>query len=228
MERETGMAEGMLGGILGEEDERPEVEAAETLAGADAFAAAIAHHASIQNPEVAKDTSAFLRGQLHHVEVQTNHLEEEHGLRMAHLRNQLAEENVRRLGLRLRVGFQLLLVLVATAIGAGLLVMLYDAFHSRNVIINSFEIAPGLAAPIPSGKIVAAELLDRLTQLQAATRISAEKRGLSNAWTNEISVEVPETGLSLSQIDNFLKSRFGHDEHIDGNVVKTDSGGLAL
>jgi hypothetical protein len=75
------MAEGMLGGILGDEGEKPEVEAPETTSGADAFAAAIAHHASIQNPEVAKDTSAFLRGQLHHVEVQTKHLEEEHGLR---------------------------------------------------------------------------------------------------------------------------------------------------
>jgi tetratricopeptide (TPR) repeat protein len=222
------MGEGIFSGILGDEDEKPEVEAPETVGGAEAFAAAIAHHASIQNPEVAKDTSAFLRGQLHHMEVQTKHLEEEHGLRMAHLRNQLAEENVRRLGLRLRVGFQLFLVLVATAVGAGLLVVVYDAFHSRNVIINSFEIAPGLAAPVPSGKIVAAQLLDRLTQLQAATRIAAEKRGLSNAWTNEISIEVPETGLSIGQIEHLLKARFGHDEHIDGDLTKTDTAGLFL
>jgi hypothetical protein len=90
------MAEGMLSGILGDEGEKPEVEAPETPTGADAFAAAIAHHASIQNPEVAKDASAFLRGQLHHVEVQTKHLEDEHGLRMAHLRNQLAEERPMR------------------------------------------------------------------------------------------------------------------------------------
>jgi hypothetical protein len=104
---------------------------------------------------------------------------------MAHLRHQLAEENMRRFGLRLRVGFQLFLVLVATAIGAGAIVMVYDAFHSRNIIINSFEIAPGLSPHMPSGKILAASLLDRLTQLQTATRISAEKRGLSNAGLNE-------------------------------------------
>jgi len=117
------MVEGMLGGTRGEEEEKPEVEAPEAPAGVDAFAAAIAHHASIQNPEVAHDASAFLRGQLHHVEVQTKHLEEEHGLRIAHLRNQLAEERVRRLSLRLRVGFQLFVVLVATAIGLGLIVL---------------------------------------------------------------------------------------------------------
>jgi hypothetical protein len=35
------MTEGMLGGILGEEAEKPEVEAPEALAGAEAFAAAV-------------------------------------------------------------------------------------------------------------------------------------------------------------------------------------------
>jgi tetratricopeptide (TPR) repeat protein len=222
------MTKGILGGILGDEEEKREVEESEVTAGADAFAAAIAHHASIQNTEVARDASAFLRGQLHHVEVQTKHLEEEHGLRIAHLRNQLAEERVRRLSLRLRVGFQLFVVLVATAIGLGLFVTVYDAFHSRNVVIDLFEVAPGLSPPIPNGKMVAASLLDRLTQLQAATRISAEKRGLSSAWTNEINIEVPETGLSIGNIERMLKARFGHDEHIDGDLVKTDSGGLAL
>jgi len=82
------MAEGLIGGILGSEDEKPEVEASDTPAVADSFAAAIAHHASIQNPEVARDTSAFLRGQLRHVEVRTAHLEDEHALRLEHLRHQ--------------------------------------------------------------------------------------------------------------------------------------------
>jgi hypothetical protein len=93
---------------------------------------------------------------------------------MAHLRHQLAEENMRRFGLRLRIGFQLFLVLVATALGVGAIVMVLDGFHSRNVVVDLFDVAPGLSPPISSGKIVAASLLDRLTQLQAATRISAE------------------------------------------------------
>ena len=36
------MAEGMPGGILGGEDEKPEVEVPEALAGVEAFAAAVA------------------------------------------------------------------------------------------------------------------------------------------------------------------------------------------
>jgi hypothetical protein len=54
------MAEGMLGGILGEETEKPEFEAAETLAGADAFAAAVAAKLAGNDPGVARKTEIFL------------------------------------------------------------------------------------------------------------------------------------------------------------------------
>jgi hypothetical protein len=57
------MAEGLLEGALGGEEERPDVEASAGVAGAEAFAAAIAAIASRQDPEVARDTSAFLKKQ---------------------------------------------------------------------------------------------------------------------------------------------------------------------
>jgi hypothetical protein len=44
------MAEGLLGGALGGEDEKREVESPATLAGAEAFAAAVAAIASRQDP----------------------------------------------------------------------------------------------------------------------------------------------------------------------------------
>jgi hypothetical protein len=73
------MAEGMFGGMLGGEEEKPEVEAAEPLAGADAFAAAVAAKLAGGDPEVARDTSAFLKKQAQLLDTQNRHLEEEHG-----------------------------------------------------------------------------------------------------------------------------------------------------
>ena len=67
-----------------------------------------------------------------------------------------------------------------------------------------------------------------LTRIQAASRANVEHRQLSNAWTNDIAIDVPETGISIGQIERTLKERFGHDQHIDGDLVRTDSGGLAL
>ena len=64
------MAEGMLGGILGGEDEKPEVEAPQALAGAEAFAAAVAARLSSSDPEVARDTSLFLKRQAQLLQIQ--------------------------------------------------------------------------------------------------------------------------------------------------------------
>src|ERR1700692_4908367 len=139
------MAEGLLVGILGEEDEKPDVEASEALAGAEAFASAVAAKLAGNDPGVARKTEEFLSDQSALLKVQKKHLEEEHGLRIAHLRNQLAEESVRRFGLRLRVGFQLFLVLVATVIGIGGIVLIHDAVSSRSVVMDPFEIPPALA-----------------------------------------------------------------------------------
>jgi tetratricopeptide (TPR) repeat protein len=222
------MSEGLRGGIPGEEDEKPEVEAPKALARAEAFAAAVAAKLAGHDPEVARDTSAFLKKQTQLLETQNKHLEDEHALRLAHLRNQLAEESVRRLGLHLRVGFQLFVVLVATVIGIGGALVIHDAVNSRSVVVDVFEISPGLATQALNGHIVAAGLHDRLTQLQAATRTSVQKREISSAWTNDIAIDVPETGVSIGQIDRILRTRFGHDQHISGSLVKADPAGLAL
>jgi tetratricopeptide (TPR) repeat protein len=222
------MTKGILGGILGGEEEKPEDEESEATAGADPFAAVIAHHASTQNPEVARDASAFLRAQLRHVEVQTKHLEEEHGLRIAHLRNRLAEELVRRLGLRLRVGFQLFLVLAATFIGIAFALMIHDAVTSRRVVVEAFDSPPALAAQGLTGKVVAAGVLDELNRLQAVTKTSAAKRDVSNAWASEAKLAVPEAGISLEELSGVLRARFGHDVHIYGDAVVTEPGSIAL
>jgi hypothetical protein len=50
--------EGLRGGILRDDEEAPAAKAPEALAGPEAIAAAIAHHASSQNPEVAPVSSA--------------------------------------------------------------------------------------------------------------------------------------------------------------------------
>ena len=170
---------------------------------------------------MAAEAAAFFEKQTEVLKVQRKTLEAEHEFFEA-------EWGPRLLGIRLRVGFQIFVALVATVIGIGAAIVIYDAVHSRSVVIDPFEIAPNIATQVPSGKIVAAGLLDVLTQIQAANRSSAEHRALSNAWTNDIAIEVPETGISIGQLERILKTRFGHDQHIDGDLVQTEKGGLAL
>jgi hypothetical protein len=91
------MAEGMLGGILGGGEEKPEVEAPEALAGAAAFAAPVAAKSAGNDPGVARKTEIFLDKQAQLLETQNKHLKEEHELRVAHLRNRAARSPRRSL-----------------------------------------------------------------------------------------------------------------------------------
>jgi tetratricopeptide (TPR) repeat protein len=222
------MAEGLLGDVLGDDEHKPEVEAREALAGAEAFAAAVASKLSGNDPGVARKTEEFLSEQTQLLKVQREHLKEEHEARLHYLRGQAREVDIRRFALRLRVGFQLLIALVATAIGIGAAVMIRDAVTSRRVVIEPFDIAPNVPAQVPGGKIVASGLLDELSRLQDATRSNVRRLDLTNAWASQVKLEVPETGVSLGELSRLLRGRFGHDVHIDGDLIETPAGGLAL
>lgn len=222
------MAERLLGGLLGGEQETPDTEPTEALASAEAFASAVAVKLAGNDPAVARKTEEFLHDQAQLLRVQKKHLEEEHALRIAHLRNQLSEERLRRAGLRLRLAFQLFLVVIAAVIGAGTLLLLRDAFSSREVVVEPFDAPPALVAQGLTGKVIAAGLLDELRRLQNATRADASKRNLSNAWTGEIKLALPEAGISFDELSRLLRARFGHDLHIEGEVVDTAEGGLAF
>src|SRR5580693_8129032 len=222
------MAEGFLGGILGEEGDKPNVESSDALAGAETFASAVAAKLAGNDPEVARKTVEFLSKQSQLLDTQNEHLKDEHAARLHFLQGQAREVDLRRFGLRLRVGFQLFLVLVATAIGAGAVLMVRDSVTSRQVVVEPFRIPSTLAAHGIDGAIVASGLLDELGRLQDATRSTSAARSLTGAWSGNIKLDVPETGISLGEISRLLRDRFGHDVHIDGDLVEAPAGGLSL
>jgi len=223
------MAEGVLGGLIGGQDDEAQ-DPLERGAEADGqgLAAGMALDAARGDPLVARKAAKFLDRQSRLLDVQIEHTAAEHPLRMSHLRSQSREGNLRRVAQRIRIGMQVFTALILTAIGLGLGVMMHDAFNSRAVIVQSFDAPPALAARGLTGKVIAGGVLDALTRLQAATRSNTIKRNLSNAWTSDIRVAVPEAGVSIEDVDRLLKARFGHDIHIDGDLVETESGGLAL
>jgi hypothetical protein len=218
------MAEGLLGGALGDEKHKPEVEAPEALASAEAFAAAVAARLSGNDPGVARKTEEFLSEQTRLLKVQREHLKDEHAARLHYLRGQAREVDIRRFGMRLRIGFQLFLALVPTAVAIGGAVMIRDAVTSRRVVIDPFDIAPNVSPQVPGGKIVAGGLLDELSRLQDATRSKVQRLDLSNAWTSQVKLEVAETGVSLGELSRLLRGRFGHDVHIEGDLIETPAG----
>src|SRR3569833_2338569 len=171
------------------------------------------------DPQVRGKAAAFLARQAEFVELQKAVLEEERGFRLDQLRDQEREGRLKQFGLRLRNAIQLFLIAVGAVVGLGFLTMLHDAATSQRVVVEPFDAPPALAPVGLNGRTVGAGVLDALTRLQAATRSTAAKRNLENAWTGDIKLEVPETGVSIGELSRLLHERFGHDTHIDGDLL---------
>ena len=215
------MAEdGLLGGVLGAgEEEASEADAAG--GNADPVATAIAVDQARFDPELSRKAGVYLDRQAHLVEIQTEHLHEQRAVQLSHLK-------LRRFTDRLKAGTQLFIILVASVIGLGVLVMLHDAFTSRSVVVNAFKAPSALASRGVTGDVVAEGVLDTLQKLQTATRSATKTLDARSAWSSDVKIEVPETGVSIGELDRLLRERFGHDLHIDGDLIQTETGGLAL
>jgi tetratricopeptide (TPR) repeat protein len=207
--------DGPLGGFLGGGDDSDD-----TADSALSVSASLAEGMAMEEAENTVEAREYLRVARRLLALQMEHLHEQRTLTLAHMR-------MRRFTDRQKFTNQMIVTAAAVGIAAVLALMVRDAMTSASVVVDPFEAPPALAARGLSGKVVATSLLDELTTLQAASRGSVERRALSNAWTGDIKVEVPSTGVSIGEINRLLKERFGHDIHIDGDLVQTD-GGLAL
>jgi len=212
--------EGFLSGLTGNSEESGE-DADLAPTGLDPLAAAASLNAAPAHPGLAEQLGAYIDRQRRLVEIQTEHLHEQRALLLSHLRQ-------RRIADWARTTTTVLVAAIAGCFVLLLAFLVIDAFASGSVVVESFDTPAGLTARGLSGRVVAGAVLDQFTRVQAATYANAEKRNLASAWTNDIKVEVPETGISLGDIDRLLKARFGHDLHVGGDLVQSENGDLTL
>ncbi|HEX3809370.1 MAG TPA: hypothetical protein VHW02_06680 [Rhizomicrobium sp.] len=183
----------------------------------DAAAAAIALASALQTRELDPRAAAYLRKQGKFVEQQSEHLHEQRPLLISHLRWQRFSDRV--------WGILLILALiVGTAIVGLLASAVWQAWGDEGVVIEAFSVPPDLAQKGFTGQVVAAKFLDRLTALQYATDSARPPGTFTNNWGSDIKVEIPETGISLADLNHYLRETLGHITHITGEVVRTSSG----
>jgi len=141
-----------------------------------------------------------------------------------HLHEQLKQIHLDIFEKWLGVALRLATLCVGVGAAAGVCLMIWDAVHSNGLLIEPFAVPADLAARGLTGQVIASQVQDKLTAMQAATLSFRPARSYANNWGNDIKVEIPETGVSIGEFRRFLRDWLGHDTHITGELWHTDAG----
>ncbi|MGB6451874.1 MAG: hypothetical protein WBE92_14080 [Steroidobacteraceae bacterium] len=224
------MADDLLGGVLGGEDEQPETEAPQALAGAEAFAAAVAAIASRQDPGVARKTEAFLDEQTLLLETQRRHLEDEHASRLTHLRLTVAAAKRKRYADHVRNYVYTGIALIVLGVLAAAARMTVEAMSDHSLVVADFTVPSDFAARGISSQALAEDLASRVAAIRATAN------GHSLTYSSEVradpagalKVQIPETGISVDELERFLHRWLGHQTVINGELREAPAGTISL
>jgi len=129
----------------------------------------------------------------------------------------LIEMQIQQIQLRRLLGAGLALLLVL-----GMVAVTWNAARDRSLVIEAFSTPPDLDGQGLGGEMLASLLLDKLTAIDTQTESLRARETLSNDWAGDIKVEIPNTVVSLGQLDRGLHRWLGHQNRIEGGVYHRD------
>ncbi|HTT83233.1 MAG TPA: hypothetical protein VMF67_07115 [Rhizomicrobium sp.] len=155
------------------------------------------------------------------IAMQKAQMREEEPYNLSHLKFRRFSDHAKS-ALEIAVGLVILLVV------CGLCAMVWNAAHDRDLVVEAFSVPPDMAGTGLTGTVLAARVLDRFGEMQEETFSIVQGAGSYRGDTVEpVRVEIPETGISIGEIDHYLRMWLGSETHVTGDVVRT-SRGLAL
>ncbi|HEX9159597.1 MAG TPA: hypothetical protein VF835_05160, partial [Rhizomicrobium sp.] len=180
-------------------------------------AAGIALNEAARDPALAGDARTLLREQARLARLQADDLSEDGALMRRSLHIRHASEIM-------KFAFELLIALVMLAIVAALGTAMWTAAHDNGLVIEAFSVPPDFAQRGLSGEVVASQLLDKLARMQQQTNSVRPADTYRNNWGDDIKVEIPDTGISIGELNRYLRRWLGHETHITGDIWHTPSG----
>ncbi|MBU1375562.1 MAG: hypothetical protein KKE02_00935 [Alphaproteobacteria bacterium] len=122
------------------------------------------------------------------------------------------------------VGEWLAVILKILASLAGILIafvlgwLTIDMFTYRGLVVEPFSVPEDFAKKGLNGEAVASEVLDRLAVMQAKSDSLRAASSYTNDWGDRIKVEIPQTGVSIGELQRFLRQLSGNGTRISGIV----------
>lgn len=140
-------------------------------------------------------------------------------------KTRLLQEQIRQL----RVGHfrewlyasaEIVLGIVILLIFFGIASAVWSAAHDNGLVIESFSVPPDFQSRGLNGQVVASQLLDRLSAMQAQTNSSRAPSSYTNDWGKDIKVQIPDTGVSIGELNSYLRDWLGSATHISGEIYR--------
>ena len=144
------------------------------------------------------------------------------------IHEQIALARNERFRNRIKAARDAALAALAIAVVAGGAWVVWDASRADGVVIEPFAVAPSLAQQGLTGEVVANRLLGRIAAMQVVTESSRVRRSARGGGEDELSVEIPQTGVSAGEIVRLLRRRLGHETVVTGELAPDGAGGFAL
>jgi tetratricopeptide (TPR) repeat protein len=186
-------------------------EVAEAQPGSDATAHLVLSAAS----RARADTYLEKNGRL--IDLQIEEMERGDRLRHWSLR-------VRHISDVMKVGFELAVAFIVITVAIFIGAAVWNAAHDNALVIEAFSVPPDMDQRGLTGQVVAAKLLDRLSSLQAQTTSNRRASSYANNWGDDIKVQIPDTGVSIGELNRYLRAWLGHETHISGEIYRTSAG----
>lgn len=122
------------------------------------------------------------------------------------------------------IAFRSVLAAGALAIILGFGWMVSNARGDRGLVIEALSVPPDLAQRGLTGEAIASNLADKLADIDRTAQSFRSPETMTVNWGNEVKIQIPETGVSIGEIDAFLRRTLGGQTTIGGAVFRTPQG----
>jgi tetratricopeptide (TPR) repeat protein len=176
------------------------------------------NHSSAEAREYLRKQSVLADKQVRLADLQIDTLEKKDEFELSHLR-------FRRFSDYARFALEIAGFLVVLLIVCGLGTMVWNASRDRDLVVDAFSVPGDFAQSGMTGTVLAGRVLDRFGQMQADTLGTIQGAGSYRRDNREeVRVEIPDTGVSLGELDRYLRAWLGNETHIAGDLVRTPKG----
>src|SRR5579862_3795339 len=174
------------------------------------------------SPSAAEEAREYLRKQSRLADLQIENLQKVDEFETSHLR-------WRRFNDQMKGAMQIMVVLVGAAIVIGIVAALWNASRAEGLVVDSFAVPSAYGQAGVTGSVIA----DDMTQKIAGIRDFTNENSLAHSSDvrearEEVKVEIPETGVSISEAWRYLRLWLGNERHLNGNLRTLPDGSVAL